>query len=196
MKTNYYDDLQLSSNASKDEIKAAYKRLAKQHHPDKGGNAADFERIKRAYEILSNPETRARFDRGDEIEEVETKRQAAIGNLEKVTRDVLSGVGFMPEHSDLISLLRAEINEVTLHIQQDIENVEHDIGKMDIVTGRLKDAEILMPFLIHQKKLMVNRKEELEYAILVQNEMLALLEGAAYDTSPDEDDSYLQLTEL
>ncbi|HEY6503620.1 MAG TPA: J domain-containing protein [Chitinophagaceae bacterium] len=56
---DYYKILELPPSATLKEIKAAYRRLAQQYHPDKSGNdlyaAAQFEIIKEAYEILSNP---------------------------------------------------------------------------------------------------------------------------------------------
>lgn len=56
---DYYSVLELSPSASLDEVKKAYRRLAHQFHPDKNGNdpyaAAQFEIIKEAYEVLSNP---------------------------------------------------------------------------------------------------------------------------------------------
>jgi curved DNA-binding protein len=53
---NHYKTLGLQQGASEDEIKKAYRKLAMQHHPDRGGNEAEFKRIKEAYEVLSNPE--------------------------------------------------------------------------------------------------------------------------------------------
>ncbi|MBL7741353.1 MAG: J domain-containing protein [Chitinophagaceae bacterium] len=56
---DYYNILDIPPSATLKEIKAAYRRLAHQYHPDKSGNdlyaAAQFEVIKEAYEVLSNP---------------------------------------------------------------------------------------------------------------------------------------------
>ncbi len=64
-----YHILGLSRSASSDDIKKAYRKLAKEHHPDlKPGNAANedrFKEISAAYTLLSDPEKRARFDRGE-----------------------------------------------------------------------------------------------------------------------------------
>lgn len=52
---NPYKILEISENASKDDIKKAYKKLAMKHHPDKGGTEAKFKEITSAYESLINP---------------------------------------------------------------------------------------------------------------------------------------------
>ena len=59
---NYYDVLGVSKTATQDEIKKAYRKLASQHHPDKGGNTAKFQEIQTAYETLSDSNKRAEYD--------------------------------------------------------------------------------------------------------------------------------------
>ncbi len=59
---NYYEILGVSKNASKDEIKKAFRKLAHKHHPDKGGNEAEFKEINEAYQVLSNEQKRAQYD--------------------------------------------------------------------------------------------------------------------------------------
>ena len=64
---DYYDVLGVGRDASGDDIKKAFRNLARQHHPDAnpGDEAAAerFREIAEAYEVLSEPETRARYDR-------------------------------------------------------------------------------------------------------------------------------------
>lgn len=62
-----YELLELSTDASADDIKRAYRRQARRHHPDAGGDEEAFKQITHAYRILSDPEARQRYDRfGDD----------------------------------------------------------------------------------------------------------------------------------
>jgi DnaJ-class molecular chaperone len=45
-----------------DEIKKAYRKLAAQHHPDRGGDTARFQEIQQAYDVLSDPQKRSQYD--------------------------------------------------------------------------------------------------------------------------------------
>ncbi|TYO97248.1 molecular chaperone DnaJ [Desulfallas thermosapovorans] len=66
-KRDYYEVLGVSRDASPDEIKKAFRKLARQYHPDankEDKNAAEkFKEINEAYEVLSNPEKRGAYDR-------------------------------------------------------------------------------------------------------------------------------------
>ena len=65
--TNPYETLGVSKTASADEIKSAYRRLAKKYHPDVNPNNKEaeekFKEVNAAYEILSDPKKKANFDR-------------------------------------------------------------------------------------------------------------------------------------
>jgi len=60
---DYYDILGVSRSASQEEIKKAFYKLAHKHHPDKGGNPEKFKEINEAYQVLSNKEKRAQYDK-------------------------------------------------------------------------------------------------------------------------------------
>src|SRR5262245_58997401 len=66
-KRDYYEILGVQKNASADAIKKSYRKLAIKYHPDKnpGDNTAEekFKEAAEAYEILSNPDKRAKYDR-------------------------------------------------------------------------------------------------------------------------------------
>lgn len=63
MSKDYYQILGVSKNASKDEIKSAFRKLAHQHHPDKGGgNEAKFKEVSEAYSVLGDDNKRKQYD--------------------------------------------------------------------------------------------------------------------------------------
>lgn len=61
---DYYKILGVDRAATPDQIKQAYRRLASQHHPDKGGDTAQFQEIQEAYATLSDDAKRNMYDRG------------------------------------------------------------------------------------------------------------------------------------
>ncbi len=69
---NYYEILGVSREATPEEIKRAFRRLARETHPDANPDDptadARFREVAEAYEALSDPDKRARYDRGDSID--------------------------------------------------------------------------------------------------------------------------------
>ena len=59
---DHYQTLGVAKNATPDEIKKAYRRLASQHHPDKGGDTNTFQKIQVAYDTLSDPQKKQQYD--------------------------------------------------------------------------------------------------------------------------------------
>ncbi|MBW4507884.1 MAG: DnaJ domain-containing protein [Scytonematopsis contorta HA4267-MV1] len=78
--TNHYDTLEVNSNASQQEIKQAYRRLVKQHHPDTNQDTGDNDQIiqiNAAYEVLGDTQSRLNYDR--RLQQRSQKYQTASG---------------------------------------------------------------------------------------------------------------------
>lgn len=78
MGVDYYERLGVPPGASAEDIDRAYRRLARQFHPDRGGTHEQMLLINEAWEILSNPETRRRYDDA-RANATSPERQAAAG---------------------------------------------------------------------------------------------------------------------
>ncbi len=61
-KQNYYDILGVKRDATQDDIKKAFRKLAAKYHPDTGGDEAKFKEVSEAYTTLSDPEKRKEYD--------------------------------------------------------------------------------------------------------------------------------------
>src|SRR4030043_122850 len=75
MSKDYYNILGVSKDASDDEIKKAYRKLAHKFHPDKsGGDEARFKEVNEAYQVLSDKEKRSHYDQyGQTFEQAQSQ---------------------------------------------------------------------------------------------------------------------------
>ena len=130
---DYYNTLGISKSASEADIKAAYRKMAMKHHPDRGGDEKKFKEVTEAYETLSDPQKKQMLDMGVDPNAQHTSyRQGSpfefhfnTGNFE----DVFSNFGFGGRPVRKNKTLNVNI-EVTLE---------------DILKGRVIDAEIGIP---------------------------------------------------
>lgn len=87
---DYYKTLGVAKNATADEIKKAYRKLARKHHPDLNPNNAEaeklFQQLNEANEVLSDPEKRKKYDQyganwkhGEQYEEARRQQQQSQG---------------------------------------------------------------------------------------------------------------------
>lgn len=80
-KKDYYKVLDVSRDADQKTIKKAYRKATMKAHPDKGGSEAKMATVNEAYEVLSSPELRARFDNGDDPNDPEAGRGPGGGGF-------------------------------------------------------------------------------------------------------------------
>jgi len=91
-KTSLYDDLAVDKKATPDQIKKAFRKKAKQTHPDNGGNSNEFRTIAKAYNILSDDEKRKRYDNGenpDNINQSNTHEQQVMSTVLGIFNDIV-----------------------------------------------------------------------------------------------------------
>lgn len=59
---DYYETLGVNHTTTSQDIKNAYRKLASKHHPDKGGDAEEFKKVQKAYDVLSDPQKKHEYD--------------------------------------------------------------------------------------------------------------------------------------
>jgi curved DNA-binding protein CbpA len=99
---NPYTTLGVAPDASIDEIKAAYRRAAKNHHPDAGGDASVFREIQKAYEILTDPERRKLFDETGVVDGPSPESELVSIFVQLVEK-------FNPHENNLVALARQSV---------------------------------------------------------------------------------------
>lgn len=138
--SNPYTILGLNKDASKEEIKEAYKKLAKLHHPDKGGNEEMFKLIKSAYELLINEESINHFDETGEV--LKNDFTQRFNNfIEKVVvpsiHQILN-VGTV----DVIKHIGNAVKQVSTELQIAYKGIEENKTKLSEVLSRLQSKSV------------------------------------------------------
>src|SRR6188508_1156957 len=93
---DYYKVLNLSKNASQEDIKKAYRKLARQHHPDLNPNDKEghkkFQQLNEANEVLSDPEKRKKYDQyGKDWQHAEQFEQSRQSGQQGFGREAFTG---------------------------------------------------------------------------------------------------------
>jgi curved DNA-binding protein len=154
---NYYDTLGVSETASDNEIKSAFRKLAAQHHPDKGGNENKFKEINEAYDTLKNTRKRQEYD---------AMRKYGSRNIgqgenfsfnmndfftEDVFEDFFSGFGFGPGGRGQTRVYRKQPRankSVNIRISVSIKEVMQSIEKtlsLRLPSGRDEIVSVKIP---------------------------------------------------
>jgi curved DNA-binding protein CbpA len=135
-----YDDLGVSPDASDEEIAVAYRKAAKAHHPDKGGDPEAFAKISRAVAVLRDPARRAEYD-------ATGREDAAPDDPEREARDALmqafaSMMMQIVEQGrggtvDVMARVRASLTDQARQQEQERRKVEAMQGRALEALGRL-----------------------------------------------------------
>jgi len=135
---DYYKILGVPRNASQEEIKRAYHRLAHKYHPDKGGDEKKFKEINEAYQVLGNKERRAQYDKfGQSFDFSEAGRNGGGFDFESIFENIKGfDFGFGDIFEDFFDFSkkaqREDINrgeDIEIEVVLDLEDVLNNIKK-------------------------------------------------------------------
>jgi curved DNA-binding protein len=120
--TDFYQTLGVNRGATPDEIKRAYRKMAANHHPDRGGDTAKFQEVEEAYRTLSDPQKRQQYDNP-----IPQGFQQFGGGMPPGFEDIFNAFGGGP-FGDMFGGRRQQRNR-TLNMRTDISLEEAFSGK-------------------------------------------------------------------
>ena len=131
--TDYYNTLGVHRGADQDEIKQAFRRMAAQHHPDRGGDTAMFQEVQAAYATLSDPEKRQQYDNPRPQADINMNSQ----NMNDIFGQFFRQAQRPRKNQDVTINVRITLNDVMTG--KDI------VGRYRLSTGREEIATIRLP---------------------------------------------------
>lgn len=109
-----YDELGIDAAASLSEVKKAHRRRAKDTHPDKDGGSRDaFDKVQRAYLVLSDPKRRDSYDRTGEVDDMpaDTERAEAMMVLASKFSAIVGDSNNDPRYVQLAKIMKMMVQE-------------------------------------------------------------------------------------
>lgn len=184
---NPYEILGVTKTATLEEITIRYKSLAQKHHPDKGGDEETFKLIKQAYEILSDPDRRLRYDSTGETREPQPILQEALDQICRIFLGLVPNV--TPEHDNIIVKLKIEVRNIRSLVARDIKNATDYIIKIQKIIKRIKrkkEGENIIKSFAETQLLQVQKDLALfQHRLQVVDLMLKLIEDYEYGTDEE-----------
>lgn len=133
---NPYNTLNVNPDDDQADIKKAYRKAAASAHPDReGGDAEKFHEIRLAYEVLSDPERRQRFDETGETEQQRTTQSMAEVRLVQLFNTVIQQESF---NGDIIGNCRQYINDAIRQTKAQLSKLNLKREKLEKQLGRIK----------------------------------------------------------
>lgn len=133
---NPYNTLGVKSDATIDEIKASYRKLAQKHHPDReGGNAEKFKEVQKAYDTLSDPEKRAHYD---EWKDGPNSDDIADQLIAQVLMQMVDSNNFDLDHTNMITEVKNYFHQQMKVLRVQIKSVRSSNKKLRNAGKRLK----------------------------------------------------------
>lgn len=179
-----YEVLGVAQDATQAQIKAAYRKLAKKHHPDKGGDEAMFKQIQNAYDILGDVERRAKYDHngftGNGAEEESRRVSQLVGLITQIIDST-----FSLERSNIFDMARRHLKEDISKCNTRIRSNDKAIEKRRIAADRISRKEghnFLVDALNNQIEKLEENSAEVRYVIEETEVLINMLDDYEYRT--------------
>lgn len=184
METDLYEVLGINRDASKEDIKNAYRARVKETHPDHGGDQESFERVNKAYRILNDAPSRAQYDdTGDIVDKTSLIKDEALECLAVLVAAAVasSGVSDGFDESKVIDGLKTVLKKEIAEHNDNLRDNNQLIGRSTLWYENIvhkkkdkKDSEFHILLDIYRKG--INKQNiEIEHSIRVREAALDML---------------------
>lgn len=139
---SHYDTLGVDPNASDQELKDAYRKRARETHPDAGGSDEAFQEVSFAFMILKDPDERAYYDRFGEEKPKDTTENKALEQIQMAFMELLNKD---PElQGDVISRIEEQLRMRRVDLKQARANCRNAESDSELIVNRFEcdDDEI------------------------------------------------------
>lgn len=178
-----YEELELPIDCSFDDIKQQYRILAMKHHPDHGGQVDKFQKIKFAYEVLSDPVRRKQYDETSSTTESTNIHTEAVNHLAGMFFSIIPN--FNCAEGNLIDALKQHIEASRTQIISEDMMCDIYIGNLEIVKSKLKlknpnKEDIVMSFIDKQLENRYQDKKIFAHRLELLTETQSILDDYQY----------------
>ena len=142
IKKKLYSVLGIKENATDEEIKKAFRNQSKKTHPDKGGSAEKFQKVKDAYEVLANPTKRKRYDETGEVDdEIDNREQQILGGIASMFEGIMNENQGNIKYVNIIKQMILKYTQLESTALQQISNINNRIGFYEKQKNRITKTE-------------------------------------------------------
>lgn len=160
----HYEVLGISAAADAEEIRVAYRRLTRTLHPDAGGGRQQWDELREAFRVLSNPKLRAQYDRGERVQADSALHEARLGAILEKLAAILGQVLLEGEldlrvdfRLECLSFLNSEKVEVT-ELRKKLLKKKATIDKQYKRWRRKSDKKDFVRYIFDQQLIHINAK--------------------------------------
>lgn len=190
-----YDILGVAHDATDDQIKLAYRRQAKETHPDSGGDAVSFDRVQKSYDLLTDPVRRKGFDEtGYDLEIADAADLQGLLVIEKLVNEIVLDER-EPGTFDPVARMRVKLTEDIRKARFEIRELEghrnrirHHIERL----GKRPGNDVLGHMLRARMNAITGAIGEADKRIAATERAQEMLTGYTYRVSPPNDNGTIR----
>jgi DnaJ-class molecular chaperone len=144
MRMDYYSILGVPKGSSDQDIKKAYRKLAMQHHPDRGGDQNKFQQIQEAYDTLSDPAKRSQYDNP----QPQGNFSFHFGQSGNPFEEIFQSFGFGHEHDPFAHMRQRKNKDLRIQLDLDLhDTLQEQIKTVSVqtTTGERQTVQVNIP---------------------------------------------------